>query len=137
MFEIFDSLGYLGFALIISKSDINRRIISNRNLVLFGIFSLLVNPEFIQLASLRTVSFAIFLLVSFAIIFMGRIGPGDLKLFLVMTIWAPVLLNWLEFFAWAWILGGIFSVVSSLISRRIGASIPFAPFIFLAFTASI
>ena len=137
MFEIFDSLGYLGFALIISKSDINRRIISNRNLVLFGIFSLLVNPEFIQLASLRTVSFAIFLLVSFAIIFMGRIGPGDLKLFLVMTIWAPVLLNWLEFFARAWILGGIFSVVSSLILRRIGASIPFAQFIFLAFTASI
>lgn len=137
MFQVFAQIGYLVFALIISKSDITHRIISNKNLASFAIFSVLLNIEFLGLTFLISVGLATCLLIAIHIIFSGRIGSGDLKLFWVMTIWSPVFLEWLVFFAWAWILGGIFSIAASLYSRRIGASIPFAPFIFLAFLASI
>ncbi len=137
MFEVFAQIGYLSFALIISKSDISHRIISNRNLARFTIFSIIFNMKFLGLIFLIDVSLAALSLIIMHIIFKERVGPGDLKLFWVMTIWAPVFSDWLVLFAWAWIFGGIFSIASSLYSRRISASIPFAPFIFLAFLASI
>ena len=137
MFEVFAPIGYLTFALIISKSDITRRVISNRSLLFFAIFSVLLNIKFLGLTFLISVCLATCLLIAIHLIFSGRVGSGDLKLFWVMTIWSPVFLEWLVFFAWSWILGGIFSIASSLYLRRLGSSIPFAPFIFLGFLASI
>lgn len=137
MLKIFSSVGYLGFAFVISKSDITRRVISNKSLLIFATISMILNLDFLGFSYLLNLSLAAFLLIALHLVFKGRIGPGDLKLFLVMTIWAPVFSDWLEFFAWAWIFGGIFSIASSLFSRRITASIPFAPFIFLAFLTSI
>lgn len=137
MFDIITFVGYLSFALIISKRDISLRIISNRNLARFAIFSIICNTKFVSLINFLNLGLITILLILLHIVFKGRIGPGDLKLFWVMTVWTPVFLDWLAFFAWAWILGGIFTIASSLYSRRVSASIPFAPFIFLAFLASI
>lgn len=137
MCEILILLGYLTFALQISKSDITFRIIRNRDLALFSVFSILSNLNSLRADLLLNIGLATFVLLLMHIIFKGRIGPGDLKLFWVMTAWAPLFLDWLVFFAWAWILGGLFSIASSLKSRRVEGSIPFAPFIFLAFLASI
>jgi Flp pilus assembly protein protease CpaA len=137
MFDVLTLGGYFIFALIISRSDIKYRIISNRSLVLFAIFSILCNLKILDSTLLICVGLGIFLIIAIHIIFRGRIGPGDLKLFWVMTIWAPIFSQWLGYFAWAWILGGIFSIATFLHSRKFGGSIPFAPFVFLAFLPSI
>ncbi|CAB4745235.1 unannotated protein [freshwater metagenome] len=137
MFELFALGGYLISALLISWSDIKNRIIRNRSLAFFAIFSILANLKSFDSGALICVGLTTFLMIAAHIIFNGRIGPGDLKLFWVMTIWAPVFTGWLVYFSWSWILGGLFSIASSLYSRKFSGSIPFAPFIFLAFLASV
>jgi Flp pilus assembly protein protease CpaA len=71
------------------------------------------------------------------LLFYRAIGAGDLKLFWVISLWTHSSIIWLQLFSLAWVLGGIFSVISALSFRSFKGNIPFAPFIFLAFIPAI
>ena len=123
-------------ATVISFSDLRYRIIRNRDLVLFLPIGLILNSaqdvylDFSSLIYATLVSLALFIL------FKGKIGAGDLKLFWVMSFWVPSFTEWLEGLSLSWILGGLFAILYMAFtnrSRRKNLSIPFAPFIFLGF----
>jgi Flp pilus assembly protein protease CpaA len=123
-------------ATVISFSDLRYRIIRNRDLVLILPIGLILNSaqdvylDFSSLIYATLVSLALFIL------FKGKIGAGDLKLFWVMSFWVPSFTEWLEGLSLSWILGGLFAILYMAFtnrSRRKNLSIPFAPFIFLGF----
>jgi len=73
----------------------------------------------------------------FYAIFSGKIGAGDVKLFIVLAIWCRDINQWLEYFALSWILGGLFAILQLRQKSALKQRIAFAPFIFLAFFGAI
>ncbi len=140
MLRLVELLSFLLGAIIISLSDLRYRIIRNRDLVLFLLIGLALNLSqdlhlnFSYLIYVTLITLALFLL------FRGKIGAGDLKLFLVLSFWVPSFTKWLEGLSFSWILGGLFAILYLAFkdrSRRRNMSIPFAPFIFLGFLPTI
>lgn len=131
---------YLIFAIVISISDIRNRLILNRHLLLFLFLSLLLNAADLNRNDFYKFIGISIMCLSLHSIFRGRIGAGDLKLFWVLGLWSSTFIEWLQFLAMSWLLGGLFSLgymsVFFLLGQR-KFSIPFAPFIFLGFMASI
>jgi Flp pilus assembly protein protease CpaA len=127
---------YAFAALMISISDLRYRIIRNRDLLLFFLASLSINYSGLSFGDLRSLFIIALLCVSLGLLFQGKIGSGDLKLFWVISIWTSGFSEWLQGLAMAWILGGLFAmalVILNLGHKQKKTSIPFAPFIFLGF----
>jgi leader peptidase (prepilin peptidase)/N-methyltransferase len=137
MSSLYSALGYIFFAARISKSDLKLRIIRNRDLSFFAIFSLIANLQSLRIELLREMSLVTLTLGILTLFFRRRIGAGDLKLFWVLSLWTADFTFWFQYFSLAWVLGGLFSVASAVFLRRVKGNIPFAPFIFVAFFASV
>ncbi len=140
MLRLVELLSFLLGAIIISFSDLRDRIIRNRDLVLLLLIGLALNLSqdlhlnFSYLIYVTLITLALFLL------FRGKIGAGDLKLFWVLSFWVPSFTKWLEGLSFSWILGGLFAILYLAFkdcSRQRNMSIPFAPFIFLGFLPTI
>jgi Flp pilus assembly protein protease CpaA len=136
MVQIFGQFIYVVAAIIISVSDLRYRIIRNRDLLIFFFVSLLCNYSNVTFETLRSFFYISLCCIALNLVFQGKIGAGDLKLFWVISIWTSNFTKWLEGLTIAWILGGLFAItVAGLNFRRKQRkmSIPFAPFIFLGF----
>jgi Flp pilus assembly protein protease CpaA len=123
-------------ATVISFSDLRYRIIRNRDLVLFLPIGLILNSAQDVYLDFSSLIYATLVSLALLILFKGKIGAGDLKLFWVMSFWVPSFTEWLEGLSLSWILGGLFAILYMAFtnrSRRKNLSIPFAPFIFLGF----
>lgn len=140
MLRLVELLSFLLGAIIISFSDLRYRIIRNRDLVLLLLIGLALNLSqdlhlnFSYLIYVTLITLALFLL------FRGKIGAGDLKLFWVLSFWVPSFTKWLAGLSYSWILGGLFAILYFAFkdrSRLRNMSIPFAPFIFLGFLPTI
>jgi len=137
MFNSICALGYTFFALLISNTDIRRRLVRNKHLLLFSIFTLICNLHKIDVSTLKILLVVTGVLGLMHLLFYRAIGAGDLKLFWVISLWTHSSIIWLQLFSLAWVLGGIFSIISALFFRSFKGNIPFAPFIFLAFIPAI
>jgi Flp pilus assembly protein protease CpaA len=136
MVQIFGQFIFVVAAIIISVSDLRYRIIRNRDLLIFFIVSLACNYSNLTFESLRSLFYISLFCIALNLLFQGKIGAGDLKLFWVISIWTSNFIEWLEGLTIAWILGGLFAIAFAALNfrrtqRRM--SIPFAPFIFLGF----
>jgi len=128
---------YCVFALLISKSDIQFRIIRNKDLLIFATISVVLNIPNHGIYFFRNLIPAVLLLLLLHLLFRNRIGAGDLKLFLVLIIWSDSFNQWLQFISLSWVLGGLFAIGYILQNRRFNTNIAFAPFIFVAFLGAI
>ena len=140
MFQIFGQIIYVLAAIIISVSDVRYQIIRNRDLLLFLCASLVCNYSNLAVESLRSLFYISLCCIALNLLFQGKIGAGDLKLFWVISIWTSNFTKWLEGLTVAWILGGLFANAFSALNFRSTQrkmSIPFAPFIFLGFLPAI
>lgn len=137
MVRVLSIFGYLIFALNISISDLEFRIIRNRDLLWFSGFTFVLNWKQFSSQTLIQILVATLLLATLHLVFSGRIGAGDLKLFWIISFWPTSFSSWLQSFSLCWVLGGISSAFFVLIFRRYNGNIPFAPFIFSGFFASI
>ena len=140
MFQIFGQVIYLLAAIIISVSDLRYRIIRNRDLLIFLFASLVCNFSNLTFESFRSLFYISSCCFALNLLFKGKIGAGDLKLFWVISIWTSNFTKWLEGLTVAWILGGLFAIAFTALNFRSTQrkmSIPFAPFIFLGFLPAI
>ena len=140
MFQIFGQVIYVLAAIIISVSDLRYRIIRNRDLLFFLFASVVCNYSNLTFESLRSLFYIFLCCIALNLLFQGKIGAGDLKLFWVISIWTSNFTKWLEGLTVAWILGGLFAIAFSALNFRSTQrkmSIPFAPFIFLGFLPAI
>lgn len=137
MFETLAAIVYLFFAIRISLSDINLRVIRNKDLVAFLVLTIILNFKILNHNSIWQITVVTVILIVIHLIFRRQIGAGDLKLFWVLSFWSHSSTTWLQYFSLAWVLGGIFSAVIMLTNRRFHGGIPFAPFIFLGFLAVV
>ena len=140
MFQIFGQIIYVLAAIIISVSDVKYQIIRNRDLLLFLCASLVCNYSNLAVESLRSLFYISLCCIALNLLFQGKIGAGDLKLFWVISIWTSNFTKWLEGLTVAWILGGLFAIAFAALNFRSTQrkmSIPFAPFIFLGFLPAI
>ncbi len=136
MFGIASVVGYVLFAVRMSATDLKYRVVRNRVLIHFALFSLAANYRFITANNFRQFIFVILVLVAINQIFHGKIGAGDLKLLLVLALWSHDFISWLQFFTIACALAGIASGISALSIWGFEEDIPFAPFIFGGFFAA-
>jgi Flp pilus assembly protein protease CpaA len=131
---------YVLAAFIISGSDLRYRIIRNRDLLTFLLVSLVCNYSNLTFESLPSLFNISFCCIALGLLFQGKIGAGDLKLFWVLSFWTSSFSKWLEGLTIAWILGGLFAIVFAALNFRCTQrkmSIPFAPFIFVGFLPAI
>ena len=128
---------FLYFGISISVSDIRNRIIRNLSLLKFFTTSLLIFIITSRSINFWVLLFALASTPIFYAIFSGKIGAGDVKLFIVLSIWCRDINQWLEYFALSWILGGLFAILQLRRKSPLKQRIAFAPFIFLAFFAAI
>jgi leader peptidase (prepilin peptidase)/N-methyltransferase len=136
MHQLIAFTAYCLLGIIISISDIKYRIIPNRNLLALLLLSLIVNFSQIRAETFRSVIYASMACAALHLIFRGKIGAGDIKLFWVISFWTTNFIDWLEGLTMSWILGGLFAITYAAFSRWNGKripSIPFAPFIILGF----
>ena len=140
MLRLVELLSFSLGAIVISFSDLRYRIIRNRDLVLLLLIGLALNlsqdlhPNFSYLIYVTLITLALLVL------FRGKIGAGDLKLFWVLSFWVPTFTKWLEGLSFSWILGGLFAISYLAFKnrrRQRNMCIPFAPFIFLGFLPTI
>jgi Flp pilus assembly protein protease CpaA len=123
-------------AMFISTSDLRCRIIRNRDLIIFLIVGVISNSSNLSFESFRSLIWISLCCLVLALVFQGKIGAGDIKLFWVVSFWTSGFPNWLEGLTIAWILGGLFAIAYAVFNSRHKQrklSIPFAPFIFLGF----
>lgn len=128
---------FLYFGISISAFDIRNRIIRNRSLLKFFSISLLIFLITSRSINSWVLLFALALTLIFYAISSGKIGAGDVKLFIVLAIWCRDINQWLEYFALSWILGGLFAILQLRRKSALKQRIAFAPFIFIAFFAAI
>jgi Flp pilus assembly protein protease CpaA len=134
MLQAISLLGYLVFAVRISVTDLKYRLIYHKDLfVLLAFIATLGLNGIDSPRSFDQIALVTLVLGVFFLIFGRHIGAGDIKLFWVMSFWSESFVKWLQLFSFAWVLGGIFTLATVLLHRRISGSIPFAPFIFIAF----
>ena len=127
---------YFVAAIVISYSDLRLRIIRNRDLSIFLALGIIIKSSEITLNDLSKVSCITLICIALHLIFKGRIGAGDLKLFWVFSFWTSSISKWLVGLSLSWILGGLFAIAFMAFnyrSKKRNLSIPFAPFIFLGF----
>jgi len=127
---------YLLMAVKISISDLRYRLIKNRDLFHFLILTLSIHYQGYRLENLNSLIYISVICLVLHLLFQGKIGAGDLKLFWVISFWTTGFTQWLSGASLAWVLGGVFAIVFAIHKHLRGArifSIPFAPFIFLAF----
>jgi hypothetical protein len=136
MLRIIGPVIYLVMAVKISLSDLQSRLIKNRDLLIFLILTMSIHVWGYGLEDLKSLAYVSLVCLVLHLLFLGKIGAGDLKLFWVVSFWTTGLSQWLSGMSLAWIIGGVFAIVFSIYTHLRGArffSIPFAPFIFLAF----
>jgi len=134
MLQAISLFGYLVFAIRISVTDLKYRLIYHKDLFVLLAFIATVSLNEIDFPkSFDRIALATLVLGVFFLIFGRHIGAGDIKLFWVMSFWSESFAKWLQLFSFTWVLGGIFTLATALRHRRISGSIPFAPFIFIAF----
>jgi len=136
MFHLFGSSAYLLLGIVISTTDIKHRIIRNRELLVLLVVGLIVNYSQFKPEMFRSLIFVTIFCLALYLIFHGKIGAGDIKLFWVISFWTPTFIQWLEGLTMAWLLGGLFAIAYATFNRLKGKlipSIPFAPFIFVGF----
>ncbi|CAB4953625.1 unannotated protein [freshwater metagenome] len=129
-------LVYLSFGFLISVSDVRSRLIRNRHLIAFLVSGLLLHLSIFSFSNLKSCFFVILICSILHLLFGGRIGAGDLKLFWVLSFWTIDFTEWLEGITIVWLLGGLFAIIYLGFHWRnkpTELSIPFAPFIFLGF----
>lgn len=127
---------YFVAAIVISYSDLRLRIIRNRDLSIFLALGIIIKSSEITLNDLSKVSCITLICIALHLIFKGKIGAGDLKLFWVFSFWTSSISKWLVGLSLSWILGGLFAIAFMAFnyrSKKRNLSIPFAPFIFLGF----
>jgi len=127
---------YFLLGIVISISDIKLRIIQNRDLLVLLMVSFILNYSQLTAETFRSLVYVTLACIALHLIFRGKIGAGDVKLFWVISFWTTNFIQWLEGFTASWILGGLFAITYSAFNRWNGKripSIPFAPFIFLGF----
>jgi len=127
---------YLLMAVKISLSDLRNRLIKNRDLLLFLILTLIIHRQGYGRENLKSLAYISLICLLLHLLFQGKIGAGDLKLFWVISFWTSGFTQWLSSASLACVLGGVFAIVFSIHNHLRGArlfGIPFAPFIFLAF----
>lgn len=123
-------------AMFISVSDLRYRIIRNRDLIIFSVASVVFNHSNFVWENLRSLFWISLFCLVHALVFQGKIGAGDIKLFWVVSFWTSDFSNWLEGLTISWILGGLFAIAYAAFDsrrRQKNMTIPFAPFIFLGF----
>ena len=130
-------IGYLFFAVQISFHDFRYRIIRNRQLLFFVLFSVMANFKYFNLQSLEQLLAVTIILAVLHLAFLRNIGAGDLKLFWTISLWSHSFNSWLLLFSLTWVLGGVVGGLFLLYSRNLKASIAFAPYIFLGFLPAI
>jgi Flp pilus assembly protein protease CpaA len=131
---------YFLAAIVISHSDLQFRIIRNRDLGIFLALGIIIKSSEITLSDLSKVVCITLICFALHLLFKGKIGTGDLKLFWVLSFWVPSFTKWLEGLSFSWILGGLFAISYLAFknrNRQRNMSIPFAPFIFLGFLPAI
>ncbi len=127
---------YFVAAIVISYSDLRFRIIRNRDLSILLALGIIIKSSEITLNDLSKVSCITLICIALHLIFKGKIGAGDLKLFWVFSFWTSSISKWLVGLSLSWILGGLFAIAFMAFnyrSKKRILSIPFAPFIFLGF----
>lgn len=128
---------YLYFAITISIFDCKFHIIRNRELVKFFLLSTIVEIFAGQLHGFKIAAVLLPIALLMASIFGTKIGSGDVKLYLVLAIWSSDLQSWFTYFAYSWILGGIYSALLIIRGKGRPQRIAFAPFIFFGFFPAI
>jgi Flp pilus assembly protein protease CpaA len=127
---------YFLAAIVISHSDLQFRIIRNRDLSIFLALCLIIKSSEITLNDFSKMIYITLICVALYLLFKGKIGAGDLKLFWVVSFWTSSISKWLVGLSFSWILGGLFAIsymAFTYRSKKRNLSIPFAPFIFLGF----
>ena len=127
---------YFLAAIVISHSDLRFRIIRNSDLSMFLALGIIIKSSEITLNDLFDVFCITLICIALHLLFKGKIGAGDLKLFWVFSFWTSSTSKWLVGLSFSWILGGLFAIAYMAFTYRIkkrNLSIPFAPFIFLGF----
>jgi len=140
MWRVIELIIFFLAAIVISLSDLRYRIIRNRDLVLFLLIGLILNLSHDLYLNSTYLIYVTLISLALLILFKGKIGAGDLKLFWVLSFWVQSFTKWLEGLSLSWILGGLFAisyVAFTNRSKRKNMSIPFAPFIFLGFLPAI
>ncbi len=138
MLQVTVQIIYLFFAFKISISDLRYRLILNRDLLFFLIFSIALHFSRFTVENLKSLTFISLTCAALHIIFDAKIGAGDLKLLWVISFWTSSFTQWLESLTITWLLGGLFAISYGGYFYLRGSrkrSIPFAPFIFLGFLA--
>jgi Flp pilus assembly protein protease CpaA len=123
-------------AIVISFSDLQYRIIRNRDLSIFLALGLIIKSSDITLNDFSKMIYITLICVALYLLFKGKIGAGDLKLFWVVSFWTSSVSKWLVGLSLSWILGGLFAIAYMAFnhrSKKRNLSIPFAPFIFIGF----
>jgi Flp pilus assembly protein protease CpaA len=127
---------YFLAAIVISHSDLQFRIIRNRDLSIFLALGIIIKSSEITLSDLSKVVCITLICFALHLLFKGKIGAGDLKLFWVVSFWTSSFSKWVVGLSLSWILGGLFAIsymAFTYRSKKRNLSIPFAPFIFLGF----
>jgi Flp pilus assembly protein protease CpaA len=131
---------YLLAATVISVSDLKYRIIRNRDLLALLLVSAAINYSHLKAETFTSLIYVSTACIALHLIFRGKIGAGDIKLFWVISLWTTSFVQWVEGLTMSWVLGGLFAIAYAAFNRWYGkriVSIPFAPFIFLGFLAVI
>jgi Flp pilus assembly protein protease CpaA len=127
---------YFLAAIVISHSDLQFRIIRNRDLSIFLALSIIIQSSEITSNDFSKMIYITLICVALYLLFKGKIGAGDLKLFWVVSFWTSSFSKWVVGLSLSWILGGLFAIsymAFTYRSKKRNLSIPFAPFIFLGF----
>ena len=127
---------YFLAAIVISHSDLRFRIIRNRDLGIFLALGIIIKSSEITLTDLLKLFCITLICIALHLLFKGKIGAGDLKLFWAFSFWTSSISKWLVGLSFSWILGGLFAIAYMAFtyrSKKRNLSIPFAPFIFLGF----
>jgi Flp pilus assembly protein protease CpaA len=127
---------YLLAATVITVSDLKYRIIRNRDLLALLLVSAAINYSQLKAETFASLIYVSTACIALHLIFRGKIGAGDIKLFWVISLWTTGFVQWVEGLTMSWVLGGLFAIAYAAFNRWNGkriASIPFAPFIFLGF----
>ena len=136
MFPLVEFSIYSLAAIVISHSDLRFRIIRNSDLSMFLALGIIIKSSEITLTDLLKLFCITLICIALHLLFKGKIGAGDLKLFWVFSFWTSSTSKWLVGLSFSWILGGLFAIgymAFTYRSKKRDLSIPFAPFIFLGF----
>jgi Flp pilus assembly protein protease CpaA len=126
---------FLFFALRISSSDIADYTIRNWDLGYF-LLSIFIRHGSTAIGSSHKYFIGLALITT-AVLLSNWVGAGDIKLLLVLTTLTSNYEEWLAAVIGALIFAGLFTLCKLLWTRKTGALIAMAPFLFLGFIFQI